>query len=241
VATGAMASLSGTAVKATLVSVPNTLTFPTTPEFSSSSPQNFTVYNYSNAALNISFGSPADFEVTATTCNAAVAPNGGTCSVSVTFRPQKMPANPLLTETLTVKGIGTITLNAPVTLTGTVGAPITSNSKKLGSLLPDPHVGVSHSTMMFAGQVLFSNSAAKTLSVTNSTGVASYVHLSVPAGFIASSACSGLLRAGESCKVSLTFRPEKVGANSGYLTTTLIPADGSEKQEARVAISGSGK
>lgn len=242
VATGATASLSGTAAKATLVSVPNSLTFPTTPEFSSSSPQNFTVYNYSNTALNISFGNPTDFTVSSTTCNSALAPNGGTCTVSVTFRPQQLPANPQLTETLTVKGIGTVTLNAPVSLTGTVSAPITSNFKKFGSLSADPRVGTNRSTMMFGGQILFSNSPAQTLSVTNKTGVASYVHLSVPAGFIASSACSGLLRAGESCKVSLTFRPEKVGANSGYLTTTLIPADGSEKQTtARVAISGNGK
>jgi sugar lactone lactonase YvrE len=241
VATGATASLSGTAVKATLISIPNTLTFPTTPEFSSSASQTFTVYNYSNTGLNISLGTPADFEVTATTCNSALAANGGSCTVSVSFRPQQLPANPQLTEKLTVRGIGTVTLNAPVTLTGTVSAPITSNFKKFGSLSADPRVGTSRSTMMFAGQILFSNSAAQTLSVTNRTGVASYVHLSVPAGFIASSACSGLLKAGESCKVSLTFRPEKVGTNDGYLTTTLIPADGSEKQEARVAINGSGK
>jgi hypothetical protein len=131
----------------------------------------------------------------------------------------------------------------PLTGTGTAAAglrrPVT-RGVNLGTLRANAHVALSPSAVSFA-QGGSASARQSTVTVTNNTGLTSSLLVTVPVGYEATPSCPTQLQSGESCTVNVEFHPETAGAHDGYLTTTLIPADGSESHTARISVTGTGK
>ena len=126
----------------------------------------------------------------------------------------------------------------PLTGTGTPAPAVrrARSNANLGTLLPDAHVALSTAAVNFAPGV-----STTTITVTNSTGLTSALMVTAPVGYEVTPNCPTELKSGESCKVSVAVHPETPGAHDGYLTTTLVPADGSESHTAQVSVTGTGK
>ncbi|HVJ07019.1 MAG TPA: choice-of-anchor D domain-containing protein [Acidisarcina sp.] len=242
-------ALNGTATIPALVASPNSLTFPPTPEFTQSQ-MAFTLTNLTFVPVYLRFSTtlnPVAFTpLPSPGCNGLIAANSS-CTVGVIFRPTVYdpinPANNLLTDVLTVLGSTdgiNYNFSTTVSLAGVVTAPPAGVVAALGKVLPNARVTLSPSNVSFGQQSLFT-AASTTLNVTNHTGLASYLSLTVPTGYAANSSCPAVLKSGTSCQVTLSFRPDTAGSHDGYLTTTLIPVNGSASHSSRVSVSGTGK
>ncbi len=244
-----LVDLSGSATIPALVATPNALVFPATQEFTQNS-LNFTLSNFTNVPVYLRFTTtlnPVAYTVfPSPSCNGLIAANAS-CVVGVLFRPTTFdpvnPGNDVLKDILTIAGSTDavhFTFSTTVSLSGTVTAPPGALATGLGKLLPGARVTLNPSTVSFGQKALFTTSAS-TLTVANHTGLTSYLSLTVPAGYAANSACPAVLRSGTTCTIKLSFRPETAGAHDGYLTTTLIPANGSASHSAQMNVTGSGK
>ena len=241
----ASASMTGTNTTKSLVATPFSLNF-TTSNNVPSAPQVITIFNFTQKSQKITLSGLAGTYFTETdTCGNPLNPNNGSCTVTITFSP-KIPVTPTTTTTFTT--VLTITgkpdtgqSTDTVTLRGTVPGTSGSTTSIGGKGKPNANIGVSASTLSFAPQSTASVSLAKTFTVTNQTGVASDVRLTVPEGYTALTSCMGLLQSGETCKVELAFKPTKPGVTEGVVTTTLYPVDGSDKLESLVTVRGTGK
>lgn len=167
-----------------------------------SPPLTVTVTNNQTVSLNISNISTGGGVFTQTnTCQQPLAPNGGTCSISVYFTP---------TSGNTFTGTLTITDNASnspqtVSLTGT-GAT--------GSLSFTP------ATLAFGSQVIATPTSAQNITVENSSSVNITINSVAASGsYSETDNCTGAtLTAGQSCSISVTFDPTVTGSIPGAIT-----------------------
>lgn len=156
-----------------------------------------------------------------TTCGASV-PVGGSCTISVTFRPTSTGSK---TATLTVTaggGAGTKT----VALSGT-GATASYT--------------VSPTRVSFGSVPRNTTSAAQTVSVTNTSAIAMPITSITLTGsqasqFVQSNNCGTLLAAGKACQVQVSFRPTTTGSKSASLSIVAGAGGGTKT----VALSGTG-
>ena len=204
-------SLSGTATGGPAVPLsfsPTTLKFASTGIGVTSAAKTITVTNNSGSSVTItSMSGSAAFSAAgsgATPCGGALAASAK-CTLAVTFTP---------TYTGSTKGsvaIATSGAGSPqfVDVTGT-------------GVLP---VAVSPASLAFGTQAVGTTSAAKTVTLTNSSGgtltissiVASGDFTATPSG---SKACKATLAAGGKCTFSVTFTPNVTGAITGAATVT---------------------
>lgn len=93
-------------------------------------------------------------------------------------------------------------------------------------------------SLNFASEALDSTSAAKTVTLTNSsTGTLNIASITPNGDFaISSTTCGAILTAGKACKVNVTFTPAELGVLTGTLTFT----DDASNSPQTVALSGSG-
>ncbi|HEV2200969.1 MAG TPA: choice-of-anchor D domain-containing protein [Bryobacteraceae bacterium] len=181
-----------------------------------SSPQSVTLANGSTAISIAGIAASAGFAISSSTCGSSL--NGGaSCTVNVTFSPTAIgPINGTLTFTDSA-------LNSPQVVSLT-GSGFTTAS-------------ASPTSLSFGAIKAGHTSAPKTVTLTNSGGVAfGSVSATVSGtGFkISNDTCTGVL---SSCSVSVTFTPAAKGTFNGTLTF----ADSASNSPQVVSLSGAGK
>ena len=96
-------------------------------------------------------------------------------------------------------------------------------------------ISAAPAAMSFAVQLPGTVSAARQVKVTNNLGsVAHITNVAISGDFSASNNCSGPLKAGQSCTISVKFAPNASGAQSGAVTI----ASDSTRAPVTVALSG---
>ncbi|HET8666755.1 MAG TPA: choice-of-anchor D domain-containing protein, partial [Terriglobales bacterium] len=102
-------------------------------------------------------------------------------------------------------------------------------------------VTLSSTSLLFGNQVVGTNSASQAITLAN-VGTTTLTINSIligganPADFIQSSNCGGTLRAGQNCRINVTFRPTAVGPR----TATLSINDSDVTSPQTVSLSGMG-
>jgi hypothetical protein len=218
-------ALSGTGVasgpNATLSAT--SLTFATQLAGTTSPAQSVTLTNYGAAALSITGigfagADPGDFAET-NTCNGSVAP-AASCIIKVTFKPTGINARtaslsitdnaPGSPQTISLSGAGTVVELNPASL-GFGGVPV-GQSKNLSTTL--------------------TNTGTGTLSITGTTLTGSDSD-----EFSQVSTCGSSVGAGQSCTISISFKPTEAGADSADLCIS----DNGGGSPQQVSLSGSGQ
>ncbi|UWZ84576.1 choice-of-anchor D domain-containing protein [Occallatibacter riparius] len=212
---------------------PTSLTYASQAVGMTSTAQVITIKSSGTSALSISSiglgGTNPDDFAQASNCptGANTLAVGASCTISVTFTP---------TATGTRSAIVTITDNDPsgvqnVSLSGT-------------GTTPTPGATVTPTSLSYAGQVVGTTSAAKTVTI-KSSGTAPLSISSIGLGgtnagdFAQTNNCpsgTNTLAIGASCTVNVTFTPTATGARSA----TLVITDNDPSGTQNVALSGSG-
>jgi len=188
----------------------------------SSSTQTVTVVDAGTAPLLITQIAPPSSDFTESdNCIGSVAPQGGSCTINITFTP---------TATGSVTDQFSITDNAAgsphiITVTGTGVTQATA-------------VTVAPASLSFPNTYVSSVSSAQTVTITN-TGVATLniTGISASGDFTQTNTCAALnnvLNVGQSCSVSVVFRPVASGSRSGSLSIS----DNAAGSPQTVALSG---
>ncbi len=199
-----------------VTTTPSALNFGPAVTGTASAPQTVTVSNPTGSAAAVSsIAATGDFAQT-NTCGSSVAA-GGSCAVSVTFRPTATGAR---TGSLTVNA-GGVTNTTALSGTGTAPGPVlTANPGGLS----------------FAGTVVGRSTTAQKVTVTNSgTSSATVSGVTVTGDYGQTNTCS-TVAAGASCTVSVTFRPTAAGTRTGTLTVK----SNANNSPTTVALTGSG-
>lgn len=219
-------SLTGTGLAPPAFSVtPASLVFGGQQVGSASASQRLTVTNSGGAAMaNVGFqitgSSAGSFSTGATTCGSTLA-SLGSCTVEVIFKPAASGgAAAVLTVTSSTLGVKALDL----ALNGTG--------------LSAAGLNVSPSQLSFAAQAIGQPSAAQTVTITDSGGVAATgLTFTVSGPFsLTQNNCGTTLAAGASCTTGVIFTPGSKGALTGALTV----ASTSVATQATVALSGIG-
>jgi Abnormal spindle-like microcephaly-assoc'd, ASPM-SPD-2-Hydin len=206
---------------------PTSLAFASTAVDSTTAAQAVTIKNSGTATLSltsetITGTNATSFIKSATTCGTTLAA-GGTCTVSVEFKPATAGA---LTASLSIADNATGSPQA-VALTGTGTAPaITLTPTSLA------FASTSVGSTTAAQVVTIKNSGTATLSLTSETITGTHA-----TSFIKSATtCGTTLAVGGTCTVSVEFKP----ATAGALTASLSIADNATGSPQAVALTGTG-
>ena len=221
----------------TLTVSPLTLTFgpqlvgtPTAAQMVTLMNNNITAVAFTSVA--VSGGSPAaantDFAPTANTCGSSIAA-GASCTISVVFTPSVAAvetANLVITD-------ADSTSPQTVTLTGT------GTSSAGGTFTVAP------TSLAFGSQPIGTPTAAKMVTLTNSTSAAiaftsAAISGGVPAAantdFTSTNTCGTSIAANSSCTVSVIFKPSVAAAE----TANLVLTDAASTSPQTVTLSGTG-
>ena len=218
-------ALSGTGLApGALTLAPGTLTYSGVVG-STSGPQTVTVTNTGGSTLTlpaatITGTNPGDYTFSSN-CPVTLAPNGGNCTIQVTFTPAAAGLRPAQLQ----QSDG-VTGDPPqvVSLNGTGLAP--------GS------VAFSPTSVNFGSVVEGSSSSAATLTATNSGGVTVHLQPATITGdyTIGTNNCVSTLGPGLSCTLNITFTPTTYGTRTGTLT---LPSDATNSP-ATASFTGTG-
>ena len=201
---------------------PSGLTFPPQAIGTTSAAQNVTLTNQQNVALNITSVVASGDYAESDNCvsSSPIAAQGGTCTISVTFKP---------TASGTRIGQVTVSDDAPqgsqvVNMTGTAAVPMVSLSA--GSIRFSALVG---STSAAKG-VNLKNSGSGPLTISSIVASGDY-------GETDNCVSGSPLAAGASCLINVTFSPTVIGSIPGVIT---IVDNGVNGAPHRIQLSGSG-
>jgi len=210
-------SLSGTGTAPIASLSPTSLTFSSQALNTTSSPQSLTLSNTGTAALKItSIAVTGNFSQT-NTCGSSVAA-GASCSISATFKP---------TGSGQRTGTVTVTDNA---------SPATQTASLTGTGA-GPGATLSPVSLTFATQAGGTSGSAQTVTLKN-TGTASLTisSITISGDFSQTHTCSTILAVGNSCSISVTFKPTASGTRTGVLTVS----DNAVPATQTVSLTGTG-
>ncbi len=202
------ASLDGTGLTpGALTLTPATLAFPTTATGASSSPSSVSVQNTGGAPVTLGSATiggtnTTDFTIASgNSCTGSLAANA-TCTLPVVFNPVQ-------------NGPRAATLQLASSI---AGSPSTVNLT--GNAVSPASLSLSPSSLTFPNTPVSSNSAAQSITVTNSGGVAAELGApSVSADYtITGNTCGSTLPASGSCSIAIEFSPTATGSQAGLLT-----------------------
>jgi hypothetical protein len=186
-----------------------------------STPQVSTLTNTGNGTLtitsiNVTGTNKVNFAET-NNCGTSV-PAGGSCNISVTFTPYA-PAN----RTAAVS----ISDNAP-------NSPQSISLTGVGVL---PAVTFSQKSLTFPTQVVFTNSKAKTVTLSNTgLGILKIASIAATGPFAQTNTCGTTVNPSASCTISVTFSPTTIGTLTGSVSVT----DNAPKSPQQVTLTGTG-
>ncbi len=214
---------------------PAGLTFASTPEGMKSASQTITLENTSKLALSLSGGgrgisiagtSASSFTQT-NTCGTSLAASSS-CTISVTFKPA---ATGTLKAQVNVADNGWESPQA-VSLGGTGTAPI-------------PVVKLSATALSFGSTAVGKTNTAPAITLSNTgtaalslsgTGMGISISGTNASSFSETNTCGASVAAGDSCKITVTFKPAATGA----LTAEVKIADNASGSPQKVSLSGTG-
>jgi len=178
-----------------------------------SAPQAIRLMNAGNIGLTISIaiagGDPKDFSQT-NNCPSSLPPNAS-CMVSVTFDP-----------------IGTGTQSANLVFTD--NAPNSPQLIPLSGVGVVPAVTFSPTTLTFPTQVIYTYSKAQVVTLTNTgLGILKFTGGTLSGQFGATTTCSGPLKSGASCNITVIFKPRAKGILNGDISVTDNAPDSPQK------------
>jgi hypothetical protein len=219
-------SLAGNATSASATVNPTSLTYASLPVGTQSASQTVTVT--SNGTANLAVGSvtigganAGDFSLPSNGCAAVALPSGSSCQFTVAFKPAAAGARSAVITIADNAGNHTVALSGTATAT-----PVTS-------------VSVSPTSINFGNQARRTNSAVRTVTVTNTGNTNESMGADTLGGkgardfTITSNTCSGkTVVPGASCSISVLFNANDGGAQSA----TLSIADSAGTQS--VSLSG---
>ncbi|MFB9312788.1 choice-of-anchor D domain-containing protein [Nocardioides plantarum] len=205
--------LTGTGLGAATLSIsPDSALYDDTLLDATSEPVTFTVTNTGNLPSGVpvvSLGGSTEFNVTTTTCTAALAP-GATCTVTATFTP-------------TTRGAATTDLTVSATPGGTTTAELAGTGLAPAELSLDP------ATAALPATVIGQQSEARTFTLTNDGDVTTGTPTIALTGddaaqfTIDDNACTAALPAGASCSIDVLFAPTAAGEATASLTASATP------------------
>jgi 6-phosphogluconolactonase (cycloisomerase 2 family) len=202
-----------------LTLTPATLTFTNQAEGTTSAAQGVTIKNTGTTSLALTFAASGSFlksNPASGACGSSLAA-GASCTVDVQFSPTVLGA---IDGGISISYSGADSPQV-VSLTGT----------GIGQLTVSP------SSIAFAAQQAGTTSAAKTVTVTNNSASAVSVSSIVKsADFAETNTCGTSIAAGKSCKVSVSFAPNRGGSFLG----SVIVTDSATNSPQIVDLSGSG-
>ncbi len=206
-----------------LQAAPSPVTFGSTNVGSTLGPFAVTVTNVGGAdatGVSLTNSNATEFIVGSNTCTGTIVATGY-CSFSVTFKPSASGARS-----------ANITVNYS-------GGFVTIGASGTGSPGPTPgHLSMTHAVNA-GNQTVGTTSAAKTVTVTNTGGVAvsvSSVNSSNPSEFAITNSTCATVDAGAGCSFSFTFTPSTTGVRSATLT---VVSNGTGSPQT-VSASGTG-
>ncbi len=195
---------------------------------STSTSQSVTLTNNSKSSLtfpgtgiSVTGANPGDFKVT-NTCGTAVAPNGASCTITVTFTPAAAGTR---TASISIQESADTT-PLLITLAGTGIQPL---------------VNASVSSLVFAAQTVGITSAPQTVTLTNpgssQLNISSISLEGETTDFALTNLCGTTLQPNQACTISVEFKPTAAGTRSATLQiltnagnvaggTILIPLSG---------------
>jgi hypothetical protein len=180
-----------------------------------------TVKNTGTPATTLSLGISGDFAIASNSACGASLAGGSSCTVDITFTPTQAGTR---TGTLSVTDQAA---NSPqkVSLTGT-------------GTNPAPTITVTPTSLTFASQTVNTTSAAKPVTVENTSTISTSLSLGTMGDFAIASTgtCGASLAGGASCTVNVTFTPTQAGARTGSLTIT----DQAANSPQTVTLKGTG-
>ncbi len=208
-------ALSGTGIGAPVLTVDeNAFEFGDTLVGDTSAPMQLTVTNTGNIASGVPTvtlvpASTEDYEITANTCTAALAP-AATCSVSVAFSPS-------------AAGEHTAAVNVSATPGGSVTTALSGTGLAPAALTLAP------GSVAFGNEIVDDTTDAQTVTLTNDGDVASGVPTVALTGddadqfTIVDNGCTTAVPAGGTCEVDVAFAPTASGSASASLTASATP------------------
>ena len=212
-------ALSGTGTAPVAALTPASLAFGSLAVGVPSAPKTATLANTGDGPLTIaSIVTTGDYAF-ASACPIAPAtlPPGGTCTIDVTF-----------TATATGSRPGTLRVTDNAS-----GSPRTVNLTGTGAV-----VSVSPTSLAFGSVPLQTTSAAKTVTVNNSTlaslPISSIAITTLASDYAQTNNCPATLASGATCVVTVTFRPTVAGSRAGQLRISYGAS------VVNVALSGTG-
>ncbi len=191
-----------------LSAAPSSWDFGSTIAGSTSVAQSFVVTNFGGvAASGLTFTNPdaAKWIVTGSTCDGTISANGGTCGLSIAYKPAAAGASD--TGTYSASGSGTFSISlsgsspagaAPANL------QVTPTSASFGNVT----VGASSATLAF------------TVANTGGTGALGMVFANTNSAefIVGGNTCVTTLAAGATCGFSLKYTPSAIGADAATLS-----------------------
>jgi hypothetical protein len=185
-----------------------------------SSPQSVTLTNNGNISLTITSITSSvsnGTKVQTTTCGTSLIV-GASCTVTLTWTPG-------VSGSMT----GSISLADNAT-----GSPQTVSLSGTGVT---PTVSLSPASLTFSNQVVFTTSAAETVTLSN-TGLGSLTitKVSVTGAFTQTNTCGTTVATGASCTFSVKFAPTK----SGTLTGSISISDNASGSPQKITVTGTG-
>jgi Abnormal spindle-like microcephaly-assoc'd, ASPM-SPD-2-Hydin/Cep192 domain 4/HYDIN/CFA65/VesB-like, Ig-like domain len=223
------ATLTANGVNGELSASPSTLDFGSVTIGTTSSARSFTVTNDGSLPTTIgtvlvSGGEASEFPLAGGTCAGATLAAGGTCTVSVSFKPG-----------------GTGERAASMDVAGSGGAAVSVALAGTGANPPRPALAASPTALDFGELIVGSTGTAQAVTVRNSGNVPNTPTVSVSgsagADFtIASNGCGRSIAAGSSCTVNVSFSPTVPGARVATLAVS-----GTGGSSASVHLTGTGK
>jgi hypothetical protein len=184
---------------------PTGLTFVSQTINTTSGPQSVTLTNTGNAALTITsiavsaqYGQTNNCPVSPATLAAA-----GTCTINVTFTP---------TATGTQTGSISIGDNAS-------GSPHSITLSGTGATAGAPAVTLTPTSLSYPSRTVGTTSSAKTVTLKNTgTGTLTITSIATSGDFSQTNTCGTSRTAGQSCTISVRFKPTAKGTRTGTLT-----------------------
>jgi sugar lactone lactonase YvrE len=181
-----------------------------------------TLTNSGTATLVLTGVSITDNFAQTNNCPNSLAP-GASCQISVTCAPQPLGA---------ISGSLTISDNSGGVAPQTLALTATGLSTPILSIAPG--------SLDFGNQQSFTTSAAKTVTLTNSSP-ASAAPISIPSititgPFAQTNTCPAALGTGASCQISVTFTPQSAGALGGQI----VIKDNASGNPQTIGLTGTG-
>lgn len=209
--------LTGTGVLPAVTLSPTSLAFFNQTIDTTSTAQSATLTNTGLGILTVASITVTGPFAQTNTCGATVNP-GAFCTILVTFTPN---------TTGTLTGSVTMTDNAP-------GSPQTLALKGVGT---SPEVAFSPASLTFPDQTVFTVSAIQNVTLTNTHyGILTIGRIATSGPFLQTNTCGVTLNPSASCTISVTFKPEALGALTGFVSVT----DNAPGSPQTVPLTGTG-